>query len=66
MGVGGSKQERAMYDMEGWGVKNPDFRNDILFAWPLKPLRNFHYIRIFSVNGPDILALCNVNSEYPS
>ena len=35
MGGGGSNQKMTMCDTGGRGVKNPDFRSDVLFAWPL-------------------------------
>ena len=34
-GGGGSNQEMTKCDMGGRGVKNPDFRSDVLFVWPL-------------------------------
>ena len=37
MGGGGSNQKMTKCDMGGGGVKNPDFRSDVLFAWPQRP-----------------------------
>ena len=34
MGGGGSNQKMTKCDMGGRGVKNPDLRSDVLFAWP--------------------------------
>ena len=43
MGGGGSNQKMTKCDMGGGGgVKNHDFRSDILFAWPLTVVILFH------------------------
>ena len=34
LGEGGSNQKMTKCDMGGGGIKNPDFRSDVLSAWP--------------------------------
>ena len=35
MGGGGSRQNMTKCDKGGRGVKNSDFRSDVIFEWPL-------------------------------